>query len=168
MDLADLVRVATRLLDAVPAVAAAVRGAHSHVLVDEFQDCSGAQLEFLRALAPPPSACVTVVGDDDQSIYGFQGADGARAFGAFRRWYGGGDGGGRHGVCGGGARVVCLAQNFRSCARIVRAASALIVHSGVDSARRAAGLNAPAAGRDGTRAAGCCPCLLYTSPSPRD
>jgi len=58
--------------DAAAAVAAAVRRKHKFVLVDEFQDVSGPQFAFLKALVGPESGRVTVVGDDDQSIYGFQ------------------------------------------------------------------------------------------------
>ena len=43
-----------------------------HVLVDEFQDNNYAQLELVKLLAP--SGNITAVGDDDQSIYRFQGA----------------------------------------------------------------------------------------------
>lgn len=70
MDFSDLVRVATHILAALPAVAAHTRAAHTHVLVDEFQDCSGPQLAFLSAIAPPPCAALTVVGDDDQCALG--------------------------------------------------------------------------------------------------
>ena len=69
------------------------------------QDCNAAQLRVLAQLTTP---CVTVVGDDDQAIYGFRGAGGGGCFEAFRR-----------------ARqpaVVALALNFRSSSAIVGAA----------------------------------------------
>lgn len=89
-----------------------VRGRYRHILVDEFQDTNAAQYALLKALAlgptalTPPAAsalrndsssrpssvvvsaaslgpCVFCAGDDDQSIYSFQGARAGRAFSAF-------------------------------------------------------------------------------------
>lgn len=50
------------------------RGRFDAVLVDECQDTNGAQFRFIRALAHPDYANVTIVGDRKQSIYSFQGA----------------------------------------------------------------------------------------------
>ena len=44
-----------------------------HLLVDEFQDLNPAQYLWLDLLAPDPESSLTVVGDPDQSIYGFRG-----------------------------------------------------------------------------------------------
>ncbi len=81
----DLITLPIRLLTTNDAVAAMVRQEITHVVVDEFQDLNPAQIEMLRAIVPPsasrpPDLCV--VGDDDQSIYGFRGA----APDAFRRF----------------------------------------------------------------------------------
>ncbi|KAF8211704.1 P-loop containing nucleoside triphosphate hydrolase protein [Mycena galopus ATCC 62051] len=46
-----------------------------HVLVDEFQDTNVTQYELMRAIAAPTDGCVTIVGDPDQSIYGWRSAE---------------------------------------------------------------------------------------------
>lgn len=116
LDMVDFVRVAARILSSVPAARDALRKAHAHVLVDEFQDTNALQLELLKLLAPPGAARLTVVGDDDQSIYAFQGAQGPAAVRAFLAVYP-------------DATRVALEQNYRSSGAIVRAASALAVHN---------------------------------------
>lgn len=89
-----------------------------HFVVDEFQDVNPAMIELLRWLAPPeraPDLCV--VGDDDQSIYAFRGADDL-AFSHFASIW-----------ATSSPRVVRLTQNYRSGERIVRVASAVIARA---------------------------------------
>ncbi len=57
-----------------PDVRAMLHGRFSVIFVDEYQDTDPLQVEFLRAIAGP-AACVVAVGDPDQSIYAFRGAD---------------------------------------------------------------------------------------------
>lgn len=83
----------------------------SHVLVDEFQDTNHAQLRLVLAMAGP-ARNLCVVGDDDQSIYRWRGAD-RRNIIDFRHHFP-------------DATVVKLEQNYRSSARILRAANAVI------------------------------------------
>ena len=65
--------------------AAAQRWRFRHLFVDEFQDASAAQFRLLRAwLGDRSDLCV--VGDPDQAIYGFAGADSSYLAG-FRRWF---------------------------------------------------------------------------------
>jgi DNA helicase II / ATP-dependent DNA helicase PcrA len=98
--------------------AAELRRELTHVIVDEFQDCNPAQVELLRLLAAPDPAGgreapeVCVVGDDDQAIFGFRGAD-DRAFARFRRHWP-------------GAAVVALEENYRSTAGIITVANSVI------------------------------------------
>jgi len=82
-----------------------------HVLVDEYQDTNRAQLEMLRLLCGTRRN-VCAVGDDDQAIYGWRGAD-VRNILDFERHFE-------------GARVVKLEQNYRSRAPVLAVANAVI------------------------------------------
>jgi DNA helicase II / ATP-dependent DNA helicase PcrA len=77
VDFGDLIRLPARLLREDRAVAERVRRRFRVILVDEYQDSNVAQFELLRQLAGsgPGMAYVCVVGDDDQSIYRFRGAE---------------------------------------------------------------------------------------------
>ncbi len=87
------------------------RARFQHVLVDEFQDTNPVQYALLKLLAPP-AANVVVVGDDDQSIYRWRGAEVDNILG-FPREYP-------------LAKVVKLEQNYRSDQTILKAANAVI------------------------------------------
>ncbi len=82
-----------------------------HVLVDEFQDTNSVQYKLVRCLSNRTGS-ITVVGDEDQSIYKWRGAD-IRNILDFERDHA-------------GARVVKLEQNYRSTGHILRAANAII------------------------------------------
>ncbi|MEY4014328.1 MAG: hypothetical protein RLZZ290_1192 [Pseudomonadota bacterium] len=82
-----------------------------HVLIDEFQDTNPLQYEWLKQLSTP-STGVFAVGDDDQSIYAFRGAD-VENMKRFEREFGV-----RH--------LIKLEQNYRSHGHILDAANALI------------------------------------------
>jgi DNA helicase-2/ATP-dependent DNA helicase PcrA len=73
LDFDDLVVKPVKVLEDQPAVRDRWRDRFAHILVDEFQDTNRAQLELVRLLASE-RANVFVVGDDDQSIYGWRGA----------------------------------------------------------------------------------------------
>ena len=117
----DFISLPTRLLRRHSTAAALVRSAARHIVVDEFQDVNAGQIEFLRLLAPPgaggeagPDLCV--VGDDDQAIYEFRGAD-DRAFAKFARIWP-------------GSEVIALTENFRSARPILAVANAIITQAG--------------------------------------
>jgi DNA helicase-2/ATP-dependent DNA helicase PcrA len=86
----------------------------THVLVDEFQDTNPVQYQLLRLLAPPGSNLV-VVGDDDQSIYRWRGAEVSNIL-DFPNHYQ-------------GCKVVKLEQNYRSDQTILEAAHAVIARN---------------------------------------
>ncbi len=89
-----------------------------HILVDEFQDTNAVQYAWLRHLAAPagtPGTSLMVVGDDDQSIYGWRGAR-IENIQQFERDFS-------------DAQTIRLEQNYRSSARILKAANALIAHN---------------------------------------
>jgi DNA helicase II / ATP-dependent DNA helicase PcrA len=74
LDFDDLVRGALGVLDADPTLLARWRGRCSHLLVDEVQDVDRSQLRLALLLAAPENR-IFLVGDDDQSIYGWRLAD---------------------------------------------------------------------------------------------
>jgi DNA helicase II / ATP-dependent DNA helicase PcrA len=73
LDFGDLINEAVRLLETRPAILERYRKRFKYIIVDEFQDTNIAQFALLRLLAGD-KANITVVGDDDQSVYKFRGA----------------------------------------------------------------------------------------------
>jgi DNA helicase-2/ATP-dependent DNA helicase PcrA len=114
LDFGDLILKACELVSPATAGSQEIRTRFSHLLVDEFQDTNRAQYRLLRRLAQG-GASVTAVGDDDQSIYGWRGAD-IRNILEFERDFP-------------GVTVVRLGQNYRSSAAIVAAAAAVVSHN---------------------------------------
>ncbi|HEY8088397.1 MAG TPA: UvrD-helicase domain-containing protein [Polyangiaceae bacterium] len=113
VDFEDLILLVARLLEHTPE-GDRIRRRFDYVLVDEFQDTNATQYRFLRELVRDHGN-LCVVGDDDQSIYRWRGAD-VRNIRGFRRDYP-------------KATVVKLEQNYRSSKRIVAAALGVIARS---------------------------------------
>jgi len=140
-DFDDLIAQTVYLFRAFPHVADVYRRRFRHILVDEYQDTNHAQYALIHELTRPPGsaqvgqpyadtgmmifdapapgadaaetgASLTVVGDSDQSIYAFRGAD-IRNISEFERDFP-------------GAKVVLLEQNYRSTQNILSAANAVI------------------------------------------
>jgi DNA helicase-2/ATP-dependent DNA helicase PcrA len=137
-DFDDLIAETVFLFRAFPRVAALYQSRFRHILVDEYQDTNHAQYSLIRELTMPvapdiadeleahgrnvgplrdaagiiPSASLTVVGDSDQSIYAFRGAD-IRNIVEFERDFP-------------NSKVVLLEQNYRSTQNILDAANAVI------------------------------------------
>ncbi len=86
VDLDDLLRLPVRLLESQPAALEAVRSRTSRLLIDEYQDVNGIQYRLVRLLMPAADAPLFAIGDPDQAIYGFRGAD-ARFLGRFLEDY---------------------------------------------------------------------------------
>ena len=116
LDFDDLIVEAVKLLDAKDGA----RPAFRFVLVDEYQDTNRAQLELLRRLAVDHQN-VTVVGDDDQSIYSWRGAEASNIL-DFEKIFT-------------GAKIVKLEQNYRSTPVILAAANAVIQNNKVRHAK---------------------------------
>ncbi len=108
-DLDDLVAYPVRLLQGNPSEARRIgRMVAAHLLVDEFQDVNRAQYELVRLLADQDGKGLFVIGDPNQSIYGFRGAD-RRFFFQFSQDYP-------------NAIRIDLVLNYRNQANILRAA----------------------------------------------
>ena len=110
-DFGDLILLPLALLRQDSEVRQQVRHRFRVVFVDEFQDANHAQFELLRVLHEPPNY-LCVVGDDDQSIYRFRGAD-VDGFLTFPKRFA-------------GTEVVRLEQNYRSTGAILDLASAVV------------------------------------------
>jgi superfamily I DNA/RNA helicase len=114
VDFDDLVVAPVRILREREDLREKWRTRFRHMLIDEFQDTSRSQLELVRLLANPLRN-VCVVGDDDQSIYGWRGADVGNIL-DFEKHFP-------------GARVVKLEDNYRSRSAILEVANAAIARS---------------------------------------
>ena len=130
-DFDDLIGETVHLFRANPDVAAQYQRKFRHILVDEYQDTNHAQYALIRELTRPidenfaevdkrtgelmPPASLTVVGDSDQSIYAFRGAD-IRNISEFEKDFP-------------GAKTILLEQNYRSTQNILSAANAVISHN---------------------------------------
>jgi DNA helicase-2/ATP-dependent DNA helicase PcrA len=114
MDFDDLINVTIEIFRQHPDVSDHYRQRWQHILVDEFQDTNAAQFELVRLLAAP-NGSVSVVGDMDQSVYAFRGAD-YRNLARFEEAFP-------------GARLIVLEQNYRSTENILSAANSLIRHN---------------------------------------
>ncbi len=114
VDFDDIIVKTVRLLQAHPEVAARYRAQFRHVLVDEYQDTNHAQYVFVKELVGD-NGSLTVVGDADQSIYAFRGAN-IRNILEFEKDYP-------------DAEVIRLERNYRSTQNILSAANAVIAHN---------------------------------------
>jgi Superfamily I DNA and RNA helicases len=135
LDFDDLIAETVHLFRAFPDVAALYQRRFRHVLVDEYQDTNHAQYALIRELTRPiqpqhvpadtrlavdatggiPGASLTVVGDSDQSIYAFRGAD-IRNIVEFERDFP-------------DTKTILLEQNYRSTQNILDAANAVIANN---------------------------------------
>ncbi|HEX5443340.1 MAG TPA: UvrD-helicase domain-containing protein, partial [Pirellulales bacterium] len=111
VDFDDLLLCTEELFATAPDALAAEAGRFSHLLIDEYQDTNGAQYRIIKCLAAPHRN-LCVVGDDDQSIYGWRGAEVTHILRFQRDWP--------------EAKVVRLEENYRSCGAILEMANRLI------------------------------------------
>ncbi|HXX58032.1 MAG TPA: DUF3553 domain-containing protein [Thermodesulfovibrionales bacterium] len=114
LDFDDLICLTLTLFEKHPEILKKYQDEFQYIFVDEFQDTNYAQYRFLRLLASAHRN-VTVVGDDDQSIYRFRGADVTNVF-RFEKDFT-------------GARIIRLEQNYRSTQNILDVAGAVIARN---------------------------------------
>lgn len=114
VDFDDLLVLAERLLRQHPEIRDRFRSRWTRVTVDEFQDTNSLQMQLLQQLVGEPYH-VCVVGDDDQSIYGWRGAEVANIL-QFERFFP-------------DPNVIRLEENYRSSHAILHTANSLIRHN---------------------------------------
>ncbi len=114
LDFDDLIFFTVALFDRAPDVLKRYQERFRYVFVDEYQDTNLAQYRMIRHLASH-SGNICAVGDDDQSIYGWRGAD-MRNILEFQRDFP-------------GAQIIKLEQNYRSTETILAAANAVVAHN---------------------------------------
>lgn len=112
MDFDDLLCLGVKLVEETAIVRETLHQRHRFIMVDEFQDTNSLQMRLLRALVPAPYN-VCVVGDDDQSIYGWRGAE-ITNITEFENFFP-------------DPTVVKLEENYRSTTPILHTANSLIV-----------------------------------------
>ena len=111
LDFDDLLLLPLTLFKQFPKVLERYQARFQYILVDEYQDTNRAQFEFVRQLAQGHRQ-ICVVGDDDQSIYGWRGADISNILNFTEVFK--------------GAKVFKLEQNYRSTAVILKAAHSVV------------------------------------------
>ncbi|MBL9151989.1 MAG: UvrD-helicase domain-containing protein [Verrucomicrobiales bacterium] len=114
VDFDDLLLLAVRALEEHPDARAFWQSRFRYLMVDEFQDTNSLQMNLLRLLSGPEKN-VCVVGDDDQSIYGWRGAEISNIL-DFERFFP-------------NPKVVKLEENYRSTNIILKLANSLIRHN---------------------------------------
>ena len=114
IDFDDILCLCIELFHSHPAVLEQYRTRFQYIMVDEYQDTNHVQYRLLRELCGPQGN-LCVVGDDDQSIYGWRGAQAGNIL-DFEHDFA-------------AAQVIKLEQNYRSSANILAAANTLIRHN---------------------------------------
>lgn len=134
MDFDDLLVQAVRLLSEHPEVRESWQNRIQQLMVDEFQDTNRLQMDLVGMLVSGATPNICVVGDDDQSIYGWRGAEVSNIL-EFEKHFP-------------NPRVIRLEQNYRSTNKILGAANRLIKNN---PRRRAKNLWSPQEGGEDVR-----------------
>ncbi len=116
VDFGDIILKVLQLFDSNPEILGRYQNQFKYIMVDEFQDTNSAQMQFLEMLTrvrPQPNICC--VGDDDQSIYSWRGAE-IKHILNFDKTYD-------------DVQIIRLETNYRSTPRILGAANSLIRHN---------------------------------------
>ena len=115
VDFDDLLLMGEQILREHADVREVFRKRFTRVTVDEFQDTNSLQMRLLQQLVGPPNYHVCVVGDDDQSIYGWRGAEVANIL-QFEKFFP-------------NPKVIRLEENYRSTQAVLHTANSLIRHN---------------------------------------
>ena len=113
-DFGDLISLTKRLLEENPQIRQRIQQRFRVILVDEYQDSNRAQFQLLQQLVSPDT-WLCVVGDDDQSIYRFRGAEVENIL-SFQEHFP-------------GTKVIKLEENYRSTGHILAVASHVVSHN---------------------------------------
>lgn len=114
VDFDDLLLLTAQLFDEFPEVLGRQQTKFDHVQIDEYQDTNEMQFQIVAALVRPHRN-LCVVGDDDQSIYGWRGAEVKHILGFQQQFP--------------GAKVVRLQDNYRCTTQIIQVANQLVHHN---------------------------------------
>ncbi len=114
VDFEDMLRLCYELFKEKPQTLKKWQSVYEFVLVDEFQDINKLQFEIVKMISAPENN-IFIVGDDDQSIYGFRGSKPELMF-EFKEYYA-------------DSTEILLTNNYRSTKAIVKMAGDLIVHN---------------------------------------
>ncbi len=142
MDFDDLLLNTVAVFEQNPSVLAHYQSLFPYLLVDEFQDTNATQYRMIRLLATI-GAHICVVGDEDQSIYGWRGADFENILNFPRDFQ--------------GCRIIKLEENYRSTKHILDIANAVISHNSMRN---------PKILRSDIHTES--ECVLYEAPAPRE
>ena len=115
LDFDDMLMLTVRLWQQFPEILSQYQGKYSHLMIDEYQDTNAAQLQIMLLLAGK-AGNIAVVGDDDQSIYGWRGADLGNIL-QFESYFP-------------NAKIIRLEQNYRSTNIILKSANRYCPQSG--------------------------------------
>jgi len=124
LDLDDLEIETKRLLESFPEVSKEISEKRPFIFVDEYQDTNSVQVDILKSLAKAGSK-IFAIGDPDQAIYGFRGAERENFF-RFEEDFR-------------GAKKIVLKRNYRSTERILKAASAFMKKESMECERKEEG-----------------------------
>jgi len=114
VDFDDLLMLTNELFEKFPEVLERTQSKFEYVQIDEYQDTNLSQFSLVRALVKPHQN-LCVVGDDDQSIYGWRGAEVRHILGFQQQFP--------------GAKVVRLENNYRCTDKIIELANRLVAHN---------------------------------------
>lgn len=123
VDFVDMMSLVVGLFQSRPEICEKYRQRFQHILVDEWQDSNRIQFQLVQLLVHPQHPSITVVGDDDQSIYSFRGATGSQIFAMFRSAFAGDESPTQQRAS---CATIALKTNYRCTQTILKASRAVV------------------------------------------